>query len=59
MNLEELRTDASTSKFAHDPTLNSKPFILALGRTTRRKGFHRRVGHRQRYIAVKVDAING
>jgi len=28
-------------------------------RFTRRKGFHRRVGHRQRYLAVQVDAING
>lgn len=28
-------------------------------RHTRRKGFHRRVGHRQKYIAVQVDAING
>jgi large subunit ribosomal protein L21 len=27
-------------------------------RFTRRKGFHRRVGHRQQYIAVKVTAIN-
>ena len=28
-------------------------------RFTRRKGFHRRVGHRQRYIAVQIEAING
>jgi large subunit ribosomal protein L21 len=28
-------------------------------RFTRRKGFHRRVGHRQRYLAVQVEAING
>jgi large subunit ribosomal protein L21 len=28
-------------------------------RFTRRKGFHRRVGHRQRYIAVQVESING
>jgi large subunit ribosomal protein L21 len=28
-------------------------------RFTRRKGFHRRVGHRQKYIAVQVEAING
>ena len=27
-------------------------------RFTRRKGFHRRVGHRQRYIAVQIEAIN-
>ena len=26
---------------------------------TRRKGFHRRVGHRQQYLAVQVEAING
>jgi large subunit ribosomal protein L21 len=28
-------------------------------RFTRRKGFHRRVGHRQKYIAVQVETING
>jgi large subunit ribosomal protein L21 len=28
-------------------------------RFTRRKGFHRRVGHRQKYIAVQVESING
>lgn len=28
-------------------------------RHTRRKGFHRRVGHRQKYIAVQIEAING
>jgi large subunit ribosomal protein L21 len=28
-------------------------------RFTRRKGFHRRVGHRQKYLAVQVEAING
>jgi large subunit ribosomal protein L21 len=28
-------------------------------RFTRRKGFHRRVGHRQQYLAVQVEAING
>ncbi len=28
-------------------------------RFTRRKGFHRRVGHRQRYLAVQIEAING
>ena len=27
-------------------------------RFTRRKGFHRRVGHRQQHIAVKITAIN-
>ncbi len=27
-------------------------------RFTRRKGFHRRVGHRQKYIAVQVESIN-
>jgi large subunit ribosomal protein L21 len=27
-------------------------------RFTRRKGFHRRVGHRQKYIAVQIEAIN-
>ncbi len=28
-------------------------------RFTRRKGFQRRVGPRQRYLAVQVEAING
>ncbi len=28
-------------------------------RFTRRKGFHRRNGHRQQYLAVQVEAING
>ena len=28
-------------------------------RFTRRKGFHRRVGHRQQYLAVQIEAING
>ncbi|MEI7767063.1 MAG: 50S ribosomal protein L21 [Phycisphaerae bacterium] len=28
-------------------------------RLTRRKGFHRRVGHRQAYLAVQINAING
>ncbi len=28
-------------------------------RFTRRKGFHRRVGHRQKYLAVQVETING
>ena len=28
-------------------------------RFTRRKGFHRRVGHRQRYIGVQIESING
>lgn len=28
-------------------------------RFTRRKGFHRRVGHRQKYLAVQIEAING
>lgn len=28
-------------------------------RFTRRKGFHRRVGHRQRYIGIQIESING
>ncbi len=28
-------------------------------RHTRRKGFHRRVGHRQKYLGVQIEAING
>ena len=27
-------------------------------RHVRRKGFHRRVGHRQKYLAVQVESIN-
>lgn len=27
-------------------------------RFTRRKGFHRRVGHRQKYLAVKIEQID-
>ncbi len=27
-------------------------------RFTRRKGFHRRVGHRQQYLAVQIESIN-
>ena len=40
VNLDDLRADASASRFAQDPTLARKPFVLALGRTIRRKGFH-------------------
>ncbi len=39
VNSGELRADAATSRFAHDPQYAS-PFILALGRMIRRKGFH-------------------
>jgi glycosyltransferase involved in cell wall biosynthesis len=39
VNIEELNRDATTSRFATDPQYQ-KPFILALGRTIRRKGFH-------------------
>lgn len=39
VNIEELQADASTSKYASDARLHG-PFILALGRTIRRKGFH-------------------
>ena len=28
-------------------------------RHVRRKGFHRRVGHRQKYLAVQIESING
>ncbi|MGC8624170.1 MAG: 50S ribosomal protein L21 [Phycisphaerae bacterium] len=27
-------------------------------RHTRRKGFHRRVGHRQHYIGIQIESIN-
>jgi glycosyltransferase involved in cell wall biosynthesis len=40
VNLDDLRSDASSSRFASDATLTQHPFILALGRTIRRKGFH-------------------
>jgi glycosyltransferase involved in cell wall biosynthesis len=39
VNVEELRVDASASKFAADERLRG-PFVLGLGRTIRRKGFH-------------------
>lgn len=39
VNIEDLRADASSSRFADDPKY-AQPFILALGRTIRRKGFH-------------------
>jgi glycosyltransferase involved in cell wall biosynthesis len=39
VNVEELRNDASPSRFATDPRLKG-PFVLGLGRTIRRKGFH-------------------
>jgi len=37
-------------------TLDDKIFVE---RFTRRKGFHRRVGHRQQYLAVQIESING
>ena len=39
VNVEELCADASASRFAKDPALGG-PFVLGLGRTIRRKGFH-------------------
>ena len=39
VNVADLRSDSSASKFAGDARLKS-PFILGLGRTIRRKGFH-------------------
>jgi 1,4-alpha-glucan branching enzyme len=39
VNIEDLRRDASSSRFADDPRY-AQPFILGLGRTIRRKGFH-------------------
>jgi len=39
VNVEELRADASESKFARDERLKG-PFVLGLGRAIRRKGFH-------------------
>ncbi len=38
---------------------DTKADKIFVERFTRRKGFHRRVGHRQRYIAVKIESING
>lgn len=39
VNIAELQQDASSSRFESDSRLGG-PFILALGRTIRRKGFH-------------------
>jgi len=39
VDVEALTADASTSKFANDLAY-ADPFVLALGRTIRRKGFH-------------------
>jgi len=39
VNVEELRADASESKFARGGQLKG-PFVLGLGRAIRRKGFH-------------------
>jgi glycosyltransferase involved in cell wall biosynthesis len=39
VNLQEMRRDSSTSKFASDTAL-ACPFVLGLGRLIRRKGFH-------------------
>jgi glycosyltransferase involved in cell wall biosynthesis len=39
VNVEDLRSDCSTSRFASEPRL-ACPFVLGLGRTIRRKGFH-------------------
>jgi glycosyltransferase involved in cell wall biosynthesis len=39
VNIEDLQADSTASRFATDPQYQ-KPFILALGRTIRRKGFH-------------------
>lgn len=32
---------------------------ITVERFIRRKGFHRRVGHRQQYLAVQIETING
>src|SRR6185437_9844609 len=39
VDVDDLRRDASTSRFASDAAFQA-PFMLALGRTIRRKGFH-------------------
>ena len=39
VNVEDLRSECSTSRFASDRRLDC-PFVLGLGRTIRRKGFH-------------------
>lgn len=39
VDVDELRRDASTSRFAADPEFEG-PFVLGLGRAIRRKGFH-------------------
>src|SRR5688572_28644940 len=39
VNVEELRSECATSRFASDPRL-SAPYVLGLGRAIRRKGLH-------------------
>lgn len=39
VDVNDLRHDASSSRFASDPGFQ-RPFVLGLGRTIRRKGFH-------------------
>jgi 1,4-alpha-glucan branching enzyme len=39
VNVDELRGDASASRFAADARLAGRPFVLGLGRAIRRKGF--------------------
>src|SRR5947209_6616639 len=39
VDVDDLRRDASASRFATDPGLD-RPFVLGLGRAIRRKGFH-------------------
>jgi glycosyltransferase involved in cell wall biosynthesis len=39
VDIDDLRRDAATSHFASDPAFQG-PFVLGLGRTIRRKGFH-------------------
>jgi teichuronic acid biosynthesis glycosyltransferase TuaC len=56
VNIEELQADASSSRFASDPRLNG-PFILGLGRTIRRKGFHLLIDAFARLIAPRHKLV--
>jgi len=57
VNIEELNQDSSTSRFVRDPQYQ-QPFILALGRTIRRKGFHLLIEAFTQLINTSMPPIN-
>jgi glycosyltransferase involved in cell wall biosynthesis len=57
VNIEELNQDASTSRFVRDPQYQH-PFILALGRTIKRKGFHLLIEAFTQLINTSMPPIN-